>query len=291
MSFFDKNPWTILTKIEKGIKDRIEERGIKLKNWEICVNYGIKTGLNKAFIINEELRAKLINEDPKCAEIIRPILRGKDIRKYGYSFSNLYLICTFPSLKIDIEKYPSIEQYLKSFGIKKLEQSGKRYFENGVEIQSRKKTNNKWFETQDSINYWDDFSKPKIIYPDISSDFNFAYDEKGFFLNNTSYFITGDKRTLLYLFGVLNSKVIGWFYKLISVQLGSRAVRMFSQYVLTIPIPKVDQDTENEMVLLSSKLINDSKNNEILGKKINELVFKIFNFSNEEVAFFEKLAS
>ncbi|MGQ2137637.1 hypothetical protein ACT4R9_11775, partial [Ornithobacterium rhinotracheale] len=95
----------------------------------------------------------------KSAEIIRPLLRGRDIKRYSYEFADLYLICTFPSLKIDIEEYPAVKEHLLSFGKERLEQSGKTHEINGKRIKSRKKTNNKWFETQDSISYWEDFYK------------------------------------------------------------------------------------------------------------------------------------
>ena len=148
-----------------------------LKDWEdIRINYGIKTGCNEAFIIDKAKKDELIRQSPNSVDIIRPILRGKDIKKYGYNFADKYLIATFPSKKYDIEDYPAVRDYLFNFGKsdtdylfqygkdcwgkKRLEQSGNK--------GSRKKTHNKWFELQDSITYWDDFSKPKIIYPNMT---------------------------------------------------------------------------------------------------------------------------
>ncbi|MDR2972665.1 MAG: hypothetical protein LBU83_12190 [Bacteroidales bacterium] len=119
-----------------------------MKDWDIQINYGIKTGFNEAFIIDGEKRKELIEQDPKSEDIIRPLLRGRDIKRYGYEFADLYLITTFPSLKINIEKYPTVKQHLLSFGYNRLKQTG--------EQGARKKTNNQWFETQDTIAYWDD---------------------------------------------------------------------------------------------------------------------------------------
>ena len=82
------------------------------------------TGYNEAFIIDGKKKDKLIAEDPKSAEIIRPLLRGRDIRRYSHEFSDLHLITTFPSLKIDIEKYPAVKQHLMSFGYDRLRQTG-----------------------------------------------------------------------------------------------------------------------------------------------------------------------
>ena len=126
-----------------------------LKDWDINIYRGILTGYNEAFIIDGKKKDELIAEDPKSAEIIRPLLRGRDIKRYSREFADLHLITTFPSLKIDIEKYPAVKQHLMSFGYNRLRQTG--------DIGARKKTNNQWFETQDSISYWEDFSRQKIV--------------------------------------------------------------------------------------------------------------------------------
>ena len=220
----------ILSDIEQRIKAKIEAIGIPLKDWDISINYGIKTGFNDAFIIDGEKRAELIAQDPKSEEIIRPILRGRDIKQYGYEFADLYIITTFPSLKIDIESYPAVKQHLLSFGYDRLKQTGDK--------GARKKTNNKWFETQDSISYWEDFSKQKIVYSDISERLNFQIIENEIYFNNTIYFITSQTEDLTYLLKFLSSNLIDWYYKSLSVQLGEKAIRMFTIYVLNIPIPK-----------------------------------------------------
>ena len=253
--------WVILSDIEQRIKAKIEAIGTPLKDWDIQINYGIKTGFNDAFIIDGEKRAELIAKDPKSAEIIRPILRGCDIKRYSYEFNDKYLICTFPSLKIDIEQYPAVKGFLEGFKAK-LKQTGEilskseinniiGYAKNhNIEVKekdlltSRKKTKNKWFETQDSINYWEDFSKQKIIYPDISEKLNFQIIEEEIYFNNTIYFITSETEDLDYLLKFLNSNLIDWYYKTLSVQLGEKAVRMFTIYVLNIPIPN-DRNRDN----------------------------------------------
>ena len=158
--FDSSESWVILSEIEQRIKAKIEAVGTPLKDWDIQINYGIKTGFNEAFIINGEKRKELIAQDPKSAEIIRPILRGRDIKRYSYEFADLYIITTFPSLKIDIESYPAVKQHLLSFGYDRLKQTGEK--------GARKKTNNKWFETQDSIAYWEKFTLIGVGY--------FAYD-------------------------------------------------------------------------------------------------------------------
>ena len=209
--FSNSDSWVILSPIEQSIKRKIEAVGTPLKDWDIQINYGIKTGYNDAFIINTEKRDEILSncqtedERARTAELIRPILRGRDIKRYGYNWAGLYLIATFPSRHYDIEKYPAVKNYLLSFGIERLEQTGKVHNVNGEKIKARKKTNNKWFETQDSISYWEDFSKPKIMFQEIVQESQFCYDNKGMICNDAGRIIVG--KDLPYLLGVMNSKL------------------------------------------------------------------------------------
>ena len=110
----------------------------------------------------------MIAEDPKSVEIIKPILRGRDIKRYGYEFAELYMICTFPALHLDIELYPAIKKHLlENFDIRQLEQSGMKY--PSVGFDARKKTGNEWFETQDQIGYYEEFEKEKVVWPMVST--------------------------------------------------------------------------------------------------------------------------
>ena len=193
---------------------------------------------------------------------IRPILRGRDIKRYGYEWANLYLIATFPSRHYDIEKYPAVKEYLLSFGMERLEQTGKSHVIRGEIIKARKSSNNKWFETQDNISYWDDFFKPKLFYADITQELNFVLCNDVMFCNNTTYFMVANDSSLLpHIQHYLNSKLIDWYYRTLSVQLGEKAVRMFSIYVLNIPIPhNLDDDvymayhlTQDEIIYIENR--------------------------------------
>ena len=258
--FKNADSWVILSDIEQRIKAKIEAIGTPLKDWDISINYGIKTGFNDAFIIDGKKRAELIAQDPKSEEIIRPILRGRDIKRYGYEFADLYIITTFPSLKIDIESYPAVKQHLLSFGYDRLKQTGEK--------GARKKTNNKWFETQDSIGYWEDFSKPKIIYQELTQGSSFYLDKNSqFWVSNTGYLITG--KNLEYLILFLNSKIIEFvFKKFYSVSLGSTGIRWLAQCIENLPIPFV-KDTDYE------KLKTE--------EEIEKYVGLAYNLSEEEI--------
>ena len=258
--FSTSDSWVVLSPIEQSIKKKIEAVGTPLKDWDINIYRGVLTGCNEAFIIDTAKRDEIISncqtedERKRTAELIRPILRGRDIKRYGYEWAELWLIATFPSRHYNIDEYPAVKQYLLSFGIERLEQTGKTHIVNGEKVKSRKKTHNKWFETQDSISYWEDFNKPKIIYPDICTFLSFELDTSCFYLSNTAYFLITEKEEhLKYFLRVLNSSVMDWYYRTLSVQLGEKAVRMFSIYVLNIPIPPISDEPIEEILKLSKE--------------------------------------
>jgi hypothetical protein len=165
--------------------NKIEKEALLLGKWQISIYRGVLTGFNKAFLITSKTKSELYSKDQKYAELLRPLLRGRDVQKWSYEFQGVWLIKTLPSLKINIDSYPAIKEYLLSFGLTRLEQSG--------DAGSRKKTHNKWFETQDSISYWEDFEKPKIIWGEISDKPKFAYEDSNFYAEATTFIMTGEK--------------------------------------------------------------------------------------------------
>ena len=131
-SFQTDDTWSILSEIELSIKRKVEKAGVPLKNWDVEIYRGVLTGYNDAFIITSEKRDEILSnctndaERERTAEIIRPILRGRDIKRYGYEFAGQYIIATFPSRQYNIDDYPALKEFLLSFGIERLEQTGKR---------------------------------------------------------------------------------------------------------------------------------------------------------------------
>lgn len=180
--------------------------------------------------------------------------------RYGYNFANLYMICTFPSKKYNIDDYKSVKNYLLKFGKEKLEQTGKIYNINGKKIKSRKKTNNKWFETQDSIAYSDYFLKQKIVYPCIMTKGpSFALDKKGeYFVVAPGNIITG--KNISYLNDCLNSKV--YYFALRKYYMGGGIEgELKTNRLLLLPVPMMDKksisDTEiYELLKLNTKEID-----------------------------------
>jgi hypothetical protein len=280
----------ILSPIEQQIKAKIEKIGTPLKDWDINIYRGILTGYNEAFIINGKTKDELIKKSPKNAEIIRPILRGRDIKKYGYEFADKWLICTFPALKIDIEKYPAIKEHLLSFGYDRLKQTG--------EVGARKKTNNQWFETQDSISYWDDFSKQKIVYIEIMTDNpeegydfpSFSFDNQGCVLLNTAYMMTGAITDLKYILSILNSKIGRQLVKFYVTQLQNRQFRMLHQSVILFPIPKISDNEKEKFNFILDKIMSNKKHGLCLTEietELNHIIYTLFNLTDEEINFIE----
>ncbi len=286
------DPWLILTPLQKRLKEKIETRGIPLKEWDISINYGIKTGFNEAFIINQAKRDELLAADPKSADIIKPILRGRDIRKYEAKWANLYIIKTFPALKIDIDNYPAVKNYLKSFG-DKLEQLGKTYIDaDGNRQKSRKKTGNKWFETQDQIAYYKDFEKEKIIYSEIVQDPQFYLDSDKHFPEATAFFMVGE--SIKFLLAVLNSKSSHYFFKKFYAGggLGERGVRYKKAFLETLPIPQLSRLEQKPFENLVDKILKakvSGKDSIIYEEEIDRRVFELYGLTEEEIQLVENV--
>ena len=280
-SFNSSESWIVLTEIEQRIKSKIESKGTPLREWDININRGILTGYNEAFIIDENKKDELIAEDSKSAEIIRPLLRGRDIKRYSYDFADLYIITTFPSLKIEIEQYPAIKEHLMGFGYDRLKQTGEK--------NSRKKTNNKWFEIQDSISYWEDFYKQKIVWKIIGDQMAFSIDSDNFIVNNACYILTG--KDLEYLVAILNSKIIKWYSYLTNMnKTGVGDMQVGAQNVVLFPVPILSEYEKKPFNTIVDEILKNKKsgkNMENLEHEVNKLVYNLYGITKEEVGFIE----
>ncbi|EAJ9596875.1 class I SAM-dependent DNA methyltransferase [Campylobacter coli] len=272
-----------------ALKTKIEKLGTPLKDWHgLNINYGIKTGLNEAFIITTEKKDEILanckdeDEKERTAKLIRKMLRGRDIKRYRYEWAGLWVIGTFPSLKLDIEQYPALKQYLSQF-LPRIEQSGEK--------GCRKKTSNKWFETQDNIAYYEEFEKEKIVYPETTQGAYFVYDNKGIFLEKTAFFIVCEN--LKYLLGLLSSNLITYYYKNFSqgCKLGTKGYQYNKHALENLPIPKINSKNQNivdELInlvdeILKAKEQDKNANTQELENKINSLVYKLYNLNEEEI--------
>ncbi len=273
------------------LRDKIESVGTPLKDWDIQIYRGILTGANEAFIITTEKREEILNacktqEERKRTEaLIKPILRGKDIKRYSYEWAHLWVIATFPSLKLDIDDYPSLKTYLSQFR-PRIDQSGEK--------DCRKKTNNQWFETQDTIAYHEEFEKEKIVYPCImAKEPCFVYEEKGFYAPAPANIVTGDKMEIKYITALLNSKCIYFAMRKFYMGGGIEG-ELKTNNLEKIPIPKITEknqklahkitDGVKQILALKEKDANTQK----LEKEIDALVYQLYNLTDEEIKIIEE---
>ena len=285
--FDSSESWVILSEIEQRIKTKIEAVGTPLRDWDIQINYGIKTGFNEAFIINGEKRKELIAQDPKSAEIIRPILRGRDIKRYGYEFADLYLLfipwhfplhLAKPEIKgasLEAEKafenqYPAIYNHLLQY---KKELSNRNKAETGIRYE--------WYALQRwGANYWEDFSKQKIIYGQFRKG-DFSFDNEKHFLSSNEYFIVSKNHNLKILLAFLNSKIIYAYGYMIMNNLGGATTIAQKDIFIKIPIPtKIDNKYYNKII----ECIDNKRYNEI-----DILIYELYNLSEEEINYINSL--
>ena len=287
--FSNSDSWVILSPIEQSIKRKIEAVGTPLKDWDINIYRGVLTGYNEAFIISTEKRNEILancqteDERTRTAELIRPILRGRDIKRYGYNWDGLYLIATFPSRHYDIEKYPAVKNYLLGFGIERLEQTGKSHIVNGEKIKARKKTNNKWFETQDSISYWEDFSKPKILWKRVGSILRFCYNDNEALGLDSTCFALGNN--IEFVCCVLNTPM-GHYLLQDAPKTGTGDLLISVQAVEPIKLPSVTYEINIEFKRLLEMMIANCSDD--IENEISQKIFNLYGLSHEEQKYIEE---
>ncbi|WP_300757175.1 TaqI-like C-terminal specificity domain-containing protein [uncultured Brachyspira sp.] len=291
----DNSSWIILNEDENSILNKISKYK-SLKDYGIEINRGITTGFNDAFIIDEETKDRLIKEDKKSAEVIKPLLRGRDIKRYCYDYNNLYLLFIpwhFPlnkdntiigaSLKAEEEfknNYKAIYNHLLNFK-EQLQKRNKA--ETGIRYE--------WYALQRcAASYYEDFEKDKIIYQEICQEASYALDECKSFIGNTGYIMTSKKYNLKVLLSLLNSKLYWWFFKNNNVILGDSAIRMLGMYIEVLPIIEVDEKIEKDIIQLVDKIIIAKKENkdtsEIEGE-VDKIVYSLYGLSEEEIRIIE----
>ena len=310
---FGASEWSIRNKLHDSVLQKMNV-GTALKDMPISIYRGILTGFNDAFFIDGKTREKLIAEDPKSEELIKPLLRGRDINAWVTEKEDQYLIGTFPALNLDIDQYPAIENHLLSFGIEKLEQTGAKHIVNGEEIKARKKTSNKWFETQDQIGYYKELTRPKIIFPNITTAFPFTYDENGVYPNDNNFFIVEKENAianeakqssaettcdvipakagisspcgynlLKALLAIFNSSLCKfWIWHNCPVLNGGTR-KLQIAYFENLRIPLENAELLQQLATLADEIIVAKKNGEdttALEKRVNEIVYGLYGVTD-----------
>lgn len=286
------------------LRDKMESVGTPLKDWDIQIYRGILTGANEAFIITTEKREEILNacktqEERKRTEtLIKPILRGKDIKRYSYEWADLWVIFIpwhFPNTNNpkNMEEneqdfsihYPIIYSHLLSHKDKLLkrnkDETGKRY---------------EWYCLQRwAANYYQEFEKEKIVYPCImAKEPCFVYEEKGFYAPAPANIITGDKIEIKYITALLNSKCIYFAMRKFYMGGGIEG-ELITNNLKKIPIPKItpqnqklaDKITDDAKQILALKEKDPKANTQKLEKEIDALVYQLYNLTDEEIKIIE----
>ena len=283
-----------LNPLEANLKAKIERLGTPLKDWDININVGIKTALNEAYIIDETTKNQILENCQSVAElektrnIIKPILRGRDIKRYCYSWAGIYLInfhngytttngTQIPPL--DINEFPSLKIWFDKFepALSKRSDKGKTPY------------------NLRNCAYLEEFEKQLLVWKDIGKHFAFAITENKEICDMTTSFISADYDTLAYLQGLLLSNLIYWYVLKISAdKTGGGDLRLRPQGIIKIPIPKISKEKEAEFVNLVDKILEIKKQKEIskddeitlkvLEKELENKIFALYELNEAEIA-------
>ncbi len=271
--FSSSDSWVILSPIEQSIKRKIEAVGTPLKDWGIQINYGIKTGFNDAFIISTEMREEILancqteEERSRTAELIRPILRGRDIKRYGYNWADLWIINTHNGIRgklprIDVDEFPSIKAHLDKYWDK---------------ISKRADKGETPYNLRNCA-YMEDFSKPKIVYPNMTKYMPFVYDENAYCTNQKCFIITG--QSMAYLTAFFNSSLFKFCFRDSFPELQGGTREMSKIFFDKIPVLQVT-DEINAKFKMS---VNDiqSEYNKSKAIAIDTMIFDLYGLSEKE---------
>ena len=273
-NFLNEESWVILSPIEQSIKQKIETVGTPLKDWDINIYRGVLTGYNDAFIISTEKRDEILancqteEERVRTEELIRPILRGRDIKRYGYNWANLWLINTHNGIKeknipkIDINEYPTVKKHLDEYWDK----LSKRADKGDTPYNLR------------NCAYMEDFNKPKIVYPNMTKFLPFVYDDKQHLTNQKCFIITG--KHVAFLTAFFNSSLFKFCFRDSFPELLGGTRELSKIFFDKIPVIQIDEKTEKEFL----NLVIDIQENYTKEKAIHidELLFDLYNLTKEE---------
>ncbi|MCR4318603.1 MAG: Eco57I restriction-modification methylase domain-containing protein [Planctomycetes bacterium] len=266
--------------------------------------YGIKTGLNEAFVVDRATRDKLISEHPSSAEVLKPFLRGRDVKRWRVEFSGQYLIKIESSENKDhpwsgksekeAEKifgkvYPAIHERFQSLRDIKLEKPDARGCRNKLEQLQRRDDQGRYFWELRSCAYWQEFEQTKIVYPDIYEHQSFTWNEETIYVANTCYFIPSTEK---WLTALLNSRAVEWFYSNISNKVRGGYLRAFSDYIKQIPTPSSTLEQQKRIERLVDQILKAKKSDadadvSALEREIDEIVYGLYDLTPVEIEIVE----
>ncbi|WP_375446926.1 Eco57I restriction-modification methylase domain-containing protein, partial [uncultured Fibrella sp.] len=273
--------WAVGDEQASVLKKLMEENGKKLGTWPNPIYRGVTTGYNPAFIIDGKTRDILVNEDSKNAEIIKPTLRGRDLRKYSYTSSDFWMIVSHNGLKneklprVDVSKdYPSLYQFFQS---EEFQPAIRKRFDQG----------DHWTNLRNCA-FLREFEMPKIIWSKLSDKAQFTYDDGGHYVINTILFMTGDK--LKYLLAVLNSKASEWLFNQIATTTGMGTNEWINNKVEQLPVPEPSAEVEAQLTALVDTVLTLKRQSPTADTlayeaQIDALVFRAYGLSETDMLY------
>ena len=270
-----EKPWSILSHTEHSVMDKMKAKGTPLKEWDVDINYGIKTGYNEAFIIDDAVRQALIAEDSKSAEIIKPILRGRDIQRYRAKWAGMWLIDTHNGYgdvpAVNIDNHPAIKSHLDGFYTK---------------LEKRQDKGRTPYNLRNCA-YHEDFAQKKLFWMDLTEEGRFSYDKDEMFCADTVFMMSG--QSIKYLCAILNSNLITWFMRNTALTSGMGVTRWKRFAVETIPIPRIPDAEQHPFIhlvdsILAAKAGDSAADTGEQEAEINRLVYELYELTDEEVS-------
>ena len=249
---FGKTAWSLEPQAVDDLMEKLRAAGIPLAEFAGLQAYrGVTTGLNEAFLIDTPMKEQLVRADPRSAEIIKPYIRGQDIKRWSSDWQGMWML--FARRAIEIDAYPAIKQHLSKFR-ERLEPRPQDW--SGNRWPGRKPGLYKWYEIQDTTEYWQLFEQPKIIHTDISWRPQFAFSDKPTYLVNTAYaWPTAD----LYILAVVNSPLL-WSYMWRNAMHGKdEALRLIDSFTRTLPIAPPTDEVRAEAEAAVKRLVEITK--------------------------------
>ena len=284
-------PWSILSATEQSVLGKMREKGTPVKDWDVVINRGVTTGYNKAFVINDVTKRELVAKDPKSVEIIKPVLRGRDIQRFRSNWPGLWLVNVpwhFPlhldsSIKGASEKAEELfkEQYAGVYEhllAHKGGLSGRNKSETGIRYE--------WYALQRwAATYYGEFSKEKLFWMDMSPTGRFSYFDSEIYCNDKAFMMTGS--SLKYLCAVLNSTLVTWFMQSSALTTGLGLTQWKKFAVERIPIPKISAEEQEPFIglvdeILAAKAADATANTEPLEWQLDRLVYDLYGLTEEE---------
>ncbi len=272
-------PWSILSRVEQGVMDKVIARGTPLRDWDVKINYGIKTGYNKAFIIDETTRQTLVEEDPKSADIIKPILRGRDIHRYQAQWAGLWLI--YSHSQIAENDYTAVREHLLPHKQRLLKRRGGANPRTG-------QVPYEWWQLQ--VDYYNsgayrEFAKEKLFWMDMSPKARFSYSDTEEYCNDKGFILTGGP--LKYLCAILNSSIVTWMMESMALTTGMGLIQWKKFAVQRLPIPKISATEQRPFIrlvdeILEAKSADPDADTSYLEWDIDELVYDLYGLTEEE---------